>query len=122
MVNKIKIESDFARPWGGFIKFIDNQPCTVKIIRIKAGESLSLQSHRFRNEFWYVISGKIRVTLGKSIKKLNKKVLNKDQSVFISKNSLHRAAGITPSEILEISLGKFAEKDIIRYEDKYGRS
>jgi len=65
---KIKIEKDFERPWGGFIKFIDNKPCTVKILQIKKGEALSLQSHKLRDEFWYLISGKISLTIGKNKK------------------------------------------------------
>jgi mannose-6-phosphate isomerase-like protein (cupin superfamily) len=120
-ISEIKIESDFKRPWGGFIKFVENKRCTVKIIRIKAGESLSLQSHKLRNEFWYVTSGKIKVTLGRTISKVSQKILTEDQFVFIHKNFLHRAMALKASEILEISFGKFAEKDIIRYEDKYGR-
>lgn len=115
------IEKDFKRPWGGFIKFIDNKPCTVKILQIKKGESLSLQSHKLRNEFWYLISGKIRVTIGKSLKSLTKKTLKEDEYIFIPKKFLHRAEALEFSKILEISIGKFKEGDEIRHEDKYGR-
>ncbi len=66
------VEKDFKRPWGGFIKFIDNKPCTVKILSLKKGESLSLQYHNLREEFWYLISGKINVTIGKNLKSLKK--------------------------------------------------
>ncbi len=121
MIRKLKIEKDFKRPWGGFIKFIDNSPCTVKILRIKKGESLSLQSHKLRREFWYLVSGKIRVTLGKSLKKLKKKTLREGGYIFIPKKFLHRAEALEFSKILEISIGKFSEKDEIRIEDKYKR-
>ena len=118
---KLKIEKDFKRPWGGFIKFIDNRPCTVKILQIKKGKALSLQLHKLREEFWYLISGKVRVTIGKNKKDLKGQILKKDDSVFIPKKSLHRAEGLTFSKILEISFGKFKEDDIIRYNDRYGR-
>ena len=120
---KIKIEKDFARPWGGFIKFIDNKPCTVKILQIKKGERLSLQSHKLRYEFWYLVSGKIKVFIGKDVKKLKTKILTEGEHIFIPKNALHRAEGLASpvSKILEISTGKFKEDDITRYEDKYGR-
>lgn len=121
VLHQIKIEKDFKRPWGGFIKFIDNKPCTVKILQIKKGESLSLQSHRLREEFWYLVSGKIKVVLGKSLKGLKSKVLNEGNWVNIPKKVLHRAEGIENSKILEISTGKFKEGDEIRYKDKYGR-
>lgn len=120
---EIKIEKDFKRPWGGFIKFIDNKPCTVKILQLKKGESLSLQSHKLREEFWYLISGRIRITIGKSLKSLKKKILKEEQYIFIPKKFLHRAEGLASpySKILEISIGKFKEEDEIRYQDKYGR-
>jgi len=118
---EINIEKDFKRPWGGFIRFIDNKPCTVKILQIKKGESLSLQYHKLRNEFWYAISGEIRVTIGKSIKKIKKKTLKEGEFIFVPKKFLHRIEGIKNSKVLEISTGKFKEGDEIRIEDKYGR-
>lgn len=118
----IEIEKDFKRPWGGFIKFIDNKPCTVKILYIKKGGALSLQSHKMREEFWYVISGKIKVVTGRSPQKLKSKILKEGQGIKIPKKILHRASGLTKSQILEISTGKFKEKDEIRYEDAYGRN
>jgi len=121
VTQKIKIEKDFNRPWGSFIKFIDNQPCTVKILQIKKGESLSLQSHQLREEFWYLISGKIKVIIGKNLKSLKIKILKEGEYVKIYKNILHRAQAIENSKILEISTGRFKEEDEIRYEDKYGR-
>lgn len=116
---KLKIEKDFNRPWGGFIKFVDQKPCTVKILQINQGESLSLQFHKLREEFWYLISGKIKLTLGR--KKLRQRILKEGGSVFIPKNYLHRAEALKTSEILEISVGRFQEKDIVRIQDKYGR-
>ncbi len=117
----MKIEKDFKRPWGGFIKFIDNKHCTVKILQVKKGESLSLQSHKLRTEFWYLISGKIKVTVGKNLKLLKSKILKEGKYIFILPKSLHRANGLVNSKILEISTGKFKENDEVRYEDKYGR-
>lgn len=117
----IKIEKDLKRPWGGFIKFIDNKPCAVKILEIKKGESLSLQSHKLREEFWYIISGKAEITSGTKINRLKRKTLKEGEFIKIPKKILHRAKGINPSRILEISTGKFKENDEIRYEDKYGR-
>ena len=121
MTQKIRLEKDFGRPWGGFIKFIDNKPCTVKILQIKKGESLSLQFHKLREEFWYLISGKIQTTIGRNLNQLKKKVLKEGEYIFIPKKSLHRAEALEFSKILEISTGKFKEGDEIRIGDKYGR-
>lgn len=118
---KIKLEKDFQRPWGGFVKFIDNKPCTVKILFMEKGGKLSLQFHRLREEFWYVISGKIKVTIGKNLKSLRNRSLKEGENIKIPKKSLHRMEGIQKSKVLEISTGKFIENDEIRIEDKYGR-
>ena len=119
--NEVKIEKDFERPWGGFIKFIDNKTCTVKILEIKKGEAFSLQLHKLREEFWYLISGKVKITIGKNKKDLKEQILKAGDYVFIPKEFLHRAKGLVSSKILEISTGKFKEDDIVRYKDKYGR-
>lgn len=121
MTQKIRIEKDFKRPWGGFIKFIENKPCTVKIHYLKKGESFSLQSHNFRNEFWFLISGKIKIFVGKNQRSLRQRVLKEGQYILLPQKSLHRAEGIKSSIILELCFGKFKEEDEIRYWDKYGR-
>jgi mannose-6-phosphate isomerase-like protein (cupin superfamily) len=123
VAQKIKLEEDLNRPWGGFIKFIENKSCTVKVLQIKSGEELSLQSHQLREEFWYVISGKVKVTLGKNLKSLKNEILKEGEFVQIPRKNLHRAKGMTKpySKILEISTGKFKENDELRYEDKYRR-
>ncbi len=117
----IKIERDFKRPWGGFIKFIDNKPCTVKIHYFKKGETWSLQSHKLREEFYYVISGKVRTLIGKKQKQLKKKIIKEGEYNFTPKKYFHRIEAIEPSEVLEITTGMFLENDEIRYWDKYGR-
>ncbi|MDO8601352.1 MAG: cupin domain-containing protein [bacterium] len=118
---EVKLESDFKRPWGGFIKFIDNKPCTIKIHFVKKGESFSLQFHKLREEFWYLISGKIKVIIGKSLKSLKNKTLKEGEYIFIPKKYLHRLKALEVSKVLEICTGKFKENDQIRLQDKYGR-
>jgi mannose-6-phosphate isomerase-like protein (cupin superfamily) len=104
------------RPWGSFIQFTKNTPSTVKIISVYAGESLSLQYHHHRSEFWKVLSGSGKVTIGESIL-----LAEKGNEFFIPKGILHRISAITDLEILEIALGDFDEADIIRTEDRYNR-
>jgi mannose-1-phosphate guanylyltransferase len=113
---RLNIEKDFTRPWGGFIKFIDQKPCTVKILQVKKGQSLSLQFHQLREEFWYLVAGKIQLTLGKK-----KKILKPGDQAYIPKKCQHRAKALENAEILEISTGKFKENDIVRIQDEYGR-
>ena len=106
------------RPWGWFRDFITNKPCTVKILFVKKGEAFSLQKHLRRDEFWRVLKGEPEITLGDKI------IEAKPGDEFeVPRKTIHRIySPNTDSEILEISRGKFDENDIIRLEDKYGRS
>lgn len=110
------IESE--RPWGRFRQFTHNEKTTVKIITVKKGEVLSLQSHKRRSEFWRVIRGSGTV-------EINSVAHNASlgDEFTIALGDIHRmAAGSDGLEILEIAFGDFDENDIIRYEDRYGRA
>lgn len=106
------------KPWGMFREFIKNKKCTVKIIEVNPKGVLSLQSHMKRSEFWYIIEGSPVVIVG------NKKRKAKPGSIVkIGKGIKHRIMNKTKRLVrfLEISSGYFDEKDIVRYEDVYGR-
>ncbi len=116
------------RPWGGYTLFADNQQCSVKILTVSG--QLSLQSHNFREESWYVISGRVEVLRGKILdnweetkKSLERLVLESGETVIIPVRQVHtlRNLGETPAQVLEISTGDYKEDDITRYEDVYGR-
>lgn len=104
------------RPWGGFTQFTHNELSTVKILKVTAGEAFSLQRHSNREEFWLVINGKAKVTIGDSTKEAKA-----GDHFFVPVETLHQVEGITDVEILEIALGNFDEDDIVRIKDKYGR-
>lgn len=106
------------RPWGLYERFSLNEQSTVKIIRVKPGGTLSLQTHEHREEFWHIISGSASVTVGE---KMND--AKTGDNFFIPKGSLHRISGGPDGCVfLEIAYGDFDEADIKRIEDKYGRA
>jgi len=106
------------RPWGSFERFTLNEVSTVKILSVKPGKRNSLQKHRNRAEFWKIIDGPIKVTVGK--KSWNAKT---GEEISVGRGVLHRYKGLLKTgRILEISLGKFDEKDITRVEDDFGRA
>ena len=105
------------KPWGMFEQFTKQEPVTVKIITINPNESLSLQYHHKRAEFWKILSGKGELTLGDSIIQANE-----GDEYFIEKKQKHRMkANSLQVRMLEISFGDFDENDIVRLEDKYNR-
>lgn len=107
---------EVKRPWGRFKQFVFNKQCTVKILIVKPRQELSLQKHRKRTEQWYFLTDGI-AQIGN--KKIN---IKKDSIIIIPKMKTHRLIAKNKEiRVLEISLGKFDEKDEIRVEDKYGR-
>jgi len=106
------------RPWGWHkIIWQIQDKAWVKIVFVKQGERLSLQSHNNRSEIWLVIKGLVEARVGEKIHQLGI-----GRFVNISKKQKHRLTGIKDSYILEIALGCPKEEDIIRYEDDYGRA
>ena len=105
------------KPWGQFSQFTDNEKTTVKIIQVKKGGLLSLQLHNHRDELWVALDSGILAQVG-----AKKTLLKKGQAIFAPKKTIHRLGSKKGGRILEISFGKFDENDIVRLEDKYGRT
>ena len=110
----------FQRPWGYYKTTVLNEYFQGKIISIKPGGQLSLQSHNHREEYWIVVHGTGTVQLDDSVLQVTT-----GSTVFIPKGCLHRLTNTDEKEnliITEIQIGNyFGEDDIIRYEDAYGR-
>ena len=105
-------------PWGGFRQFTHNENTTVKILTVLKDEAFSLQSHMKRSEFWKVLGGSGMMEIGN--KKYEAKVGDEHKVPVGAKHRIK--AGSSGVVVLEVSTGDFDESDIIRYEDKYGRT
>jgi len=108
------------RPWGSYDS-IDNGPrYQVKRITVKPGAKLSVQMHHHRAEHWVVVSGTALVKNGSS-----DVVLTENQSVYIPIGTVHALEnpGKIPLDLIEVQSGAYlGEDDIVRFEDRYGRS
>ena len=106
------------RPWGNFERFTLNEKTTVKIISVNAGESISLQTHEHRDEFWRVIKGSGVIRIGGK-----ENQAHEGDAFFCPRHSEHRVTGGPEGlSFLEIAFGDFDEGDIRRLEDRYGRA
>ena len=108
------------RPWGRWEVLDTGQGFCVKRISVKPGATLSLQLHHHREEHWVVVAGRARVTRGSETL-----VLERNQNVFIPIETAHRIENIGDDllEFVEVQVGDdLDENDIVRLEDKYGRS
>lgn len=104
------------RPWGRYEILLDLPNHKVKKLYIKKGCRISLQSHEQRNEYWVVVSGFGTVKLEDM-----ERHLGVGGNILIPKKHKHRIWAAVDMEIIEVQMGVCDEKDIIRYEDDYGR-
>ena len=106
------------RPWGKFRSFPYDQAGSIKIITVKPGESLSLQYHMKRSEFWVILDKGLEVTAGDRIWQPQA-----NEEIFIPRKIAHRVRciGKKPARIMEIWIGNSEESDIIRMDDEYSR-
>lgn len=111
----------FQKPWGFYKTTVLNDYYQGKILSVKPGGKLSLQSHCHREEHWVVVHGTGEVQLDESIL-----TVSCGSSIFIPKGAKHRITNIDSVEnliITEVQIGGYlGENDIIRYEDVYGRA
>lgn len=106
-----------SKPWGRFKQFTLNEPSTVKILEVEPGETLSLQSHKYRDEIWIFLDDGAEV-------QINEQFLfpRAGEEVTIPRGTKHRLASRWGSvRVLEVAFGHFDENDIVRYADRYGR-
>ena len=108
------------RPWGTFTVLAAAADHKVKRIVVRPGHRLSYQRHTHRAEHWFVVRGSGYVTLDG----INLPV-EAGTAVDVPRGSVHRMTntGTTDLVFVEVQHGdSFAEDDIERLEDDYGRS
>jgi mannose-1-phosphate guanylyltransferase/mannose-6-phosphate isomerase len=115
-----KIHREVYRPWGKYDSLDIGNRDQVKRITVKPGGKLSIQMHHHRAEHWIVVSGTAKVTNGdKTI------LLTENESTYIPIGQVHALEnpGVLPLELIEVQSGSYlGEDDIVRFEDRYGRT
>ena len=109
-----------TRPWGTFENLLDTNYCKVKKIIIKPGQAPSYQYHFKRSEVWIIVQGKGELKLDDVLYPVN----NGD-TLNIPLKTKHQIQNTGDEDLIfiEVQMGEyFGEDDIIRLEDKYGRS
>jgi mannose-6-phosphate isomerase len=107
------------RPWGNYTVLNSESTFQIKKLVVHPGKRLSLQSHEFRSEHWFVVSGEGIAQLDSA-----EITLNAGDSIDIPIAAKHRIAcrGEVDLVFIEVQSGSsFAEEDIVRYEDDFGR-
>lgn len=107
------------KPWGREIWFANTAGYAGKILEVKKGQRLSLQYHEKKTETQYVLSGKVKLHIGKDKENLEELILNPGDKYDIFPYTIHRVEALEDSQIFEVSTDEL--EDIVRLSDDYGR-
>lgn len=108
------------KPWGHELIWARTDRYVGKILCIAAGEALSLQYHRRKDETLYVLSGTLELTLGERADALTTQLLGPGDRVHVWPGRVHRLAARSACEVLEVSTPEL--DDVVRLADRYGRA
>ena len=109
------------KPWGWELIWAHAEGYVGKILFVRAGESLSLQFHRVKDESWYVQSGRAELEVaapGEAM--LATEVLAPGAALRFPPGTVHRIKALEDTTILEVSTPQI--DDVVRLEDSYGRA
>ena len=108
------------KPWGHELIWAHTHAYVGKVLFVKAGESLSLQFHREKDESWLIQSGRAKLELGSAGDRvLTEEVVAAGASFRLRPGTVHRVTAIEDTTILEVSTPQL--EDVVRLEDRYGR-
>lgn len=108
------------RPWGKYDSMDQGSRFQVKRITVKPEAKLSVQMHHHRAEHWVVVSGTAKVSIDNV-----ERLICENESVYIPIGAVHSLEnpGKIPIELIEIQSGAYlGEDDIVRFDDRYGRT
>lgn len=108
------------KPWGSETIIETNESYTVKKLFMKTGHKCSLQYHETKHETLYILSGIMRLWVGKDKDSIEYKTLGKGESFVVLPKTVHRMESIEDCYYLESSTSEL--HDVVRLDDDYGRS
>jgi mannose-6-phosphate isomerase len=109
------------KPWGYELIWAVAEQYVGKVLFVAAGQSLSLQFHREKDESWYVQAGRAKLELGEAGEAvLVEEIITTGAAFRYRPGTVHRVTAIEDTTILEVSTPHL--DDVVRLEDRYGRA
>ena len=108
------------KPWGHELIWAHTDRYVGKILHVRAGEALSLQYHRQKDETIMVVSGRMQLTSYLEGEQPVTRELGLREPVHIPPGLRHRMVAIEDTDIVEVSTPEL--EDVVRLEDRYGRT
>lgn len=106
------------KPWGYEIVWAETDRYVGKVLHITAGQKLSRQYHRRKDETFLVEQGEMDLEIGEGDAR---RVLHmrKGDSFHCAPGTVHRMVAVKDVDVIEVSTPEL--DDVVRLEDDYGR-
>lgn len=106
------------KPWGYELIWAETDRYVGKILHIVAGQKLSRQYHRVKDETLLVKSGTMILEVGPA-ESVERRVMNDGDTFHVVPGTIHRMVAETDVDVIEVSTPEL--DDVVRLEDAYGR-
>ena len=108
------------KPWGYELIWALAEAYAGKLLVVKAGQALSMQFHREKDESWYVLEGRAKIEIAAAGETVPASEIVTPGAAFrITPGTVHRVRALEDTTILEVSTPHL--DDVVRLEDSYGR-
>jgi mannose-6-phosphate isomerase-like protein (cupin superfamily) len=107
------------KPWGHELIWAVTDRYVGKVLHIKAGEKLSLQYHRRKDETVMVWSGRMRFEHFGEGEQPQFTEMGPGDAFHVTPGLRHRMIAVEDTEVFEVSTTEL--DDVVRLEDAYGR-
>jgi len=107
------------KPWGHEIIWAHAEHYVGKLIVLETGKRLSFQYHEAKDEWIYVLSGRLLLTLEDDAGVMEERELGPGEGAHVAVLRKHRFAAIETCTLIEVSTPEL--HDVIRLEDDFGR-
>jgi mannose-6-phosphate isomerase len=107
------------KPWGWELVWAEAEAYVGKLLFVRAGQSLSRQYHREKDESWLVREGRAILELGQ-VDEVEAIEIGPGDAFRYPPGTVHRLTAIENTLIVEVSTPQL--DDVVRLEDSYGRA
>jgi quercetin dioxygenase-like cupin family protein len=107
------------KPWGYEVWWAQSDHYLGKFLHLNAGQRLSVQVHREKDETSYLLSGCLRLSEGPSAEDLEEREIGAGSAWRVKAGTVHTIEALEDSIVVEVSTPH--PDDVVRLEDRYGR-
>jgi mannose-6-phosphate isomerase len=107
------------KPWGHEVIWAATDRYVGKVLHIKAGERLSLQYHRQKDETLMVWAGRMRFEFFAEGEPSQFKEMGPGDVFHVTPGLRHRMTALEDTDVFEVSTTEL--DDVVRLADAYGR-